>query len=118
MSSTYIHTYDPEEVPDAPWWVSGEDEFFSDWGCARKGINIVLVPCGSKEEALVVATNARAHGIKHVRVRSEMPHVFRTISVLTKETAPRWFEPGAFVPLKEHKDARRRATVGKEARDA
>jgi len=87
------------EIPDAEYYVTGTDTFFSySILCATK--DKVVLPCESRAEAEIVAANARNRSDqKYVSIRLTKPRITTGTrwSLLTKENgAARWFRPGGF----------------------
>lgn len=113
------------EIPSAPWYVTMNDAFLSGWGGAQNKIASYIYPCDSIEEARAVAGNARARtDQRRVAVVSgqsaagfpQRPKLVRghTYQVVTKDMAPRWYEPGAFAAQAKA----RRAEGGKRKHSA
>ena len=102
MSSKTIN--ERKQIPDAPCYVLSHDTFMSGWGDARGKQNTVILPCDSYHEAETVADNARRRtDQKRVRIVCNKPRLHDHVlySLLTKETAPYWYERGAFCRCKE-----------------
>ncbi len=47
------------EIPAAPYYVLTDDSFMSDWGGAEGRVNTIILPAADRDEAEIVATNAR-----------------------------------------------------------
>lgn len=87
------------EIPDAPFYVLSNDTFMSGWGWAQGRINTVILPAYSLEEAEIIAENARNRSDQQrVRIVGNKPKLRRDVhySLLTRENAGRWYEPGGF----------------------
>lgn len=91
------------EIPEAPYYVLANDSFMSGWGPAAGKTNTVILPCRSYEEAEVVAANARARSdMRRVRIAYLPPKLSKRniYSLMDRETAGRWYTPGAFAKTK------------------
>ncbi len=87
------------QIPDAPYYVLSNDTFMSGWGHARGHVNTIILPAYSLVEAEVIAQNARSRTDQtRVRIVGNKPRMRRGVaySLLTRETADRWYEPGGF----------------------
>jgi hypothetical protein len=90
------------EIPDAPYYVIAHDTFMSGWGRAEGKENWVILPAETELVAQDIAENARNRTeMKSVRITAEKPtpwadRGFRVWSLLTRETAARWYQQGAF----------------------
>src|SRR5256885_5162881 len=90
-----------EAIPPAPYYVLSDDSFMSDWGQAEGRVNTIIFPCSDQAEADIVATNARNRDEqRNVRIIDRKPALSSGVvySLLTKEEASRWYEPGSFAP--------------------
>jgi hypothetical protein len=95
--STIITT--AEAIPTAPYYVLSDDSFMSDWGEAEGRVNTIILPCSDRTEADIVATNARNRDEqRNVRIIDRKPPLSSGVvySLMTKEEASRWYEPGGF----------------------
>ncbi len=83
-----------EDVPKAPLYVVMIDKFMSDWGQSKGKNNVVIFPCMNDKEADHVAAFAEKRSeMRRIRVQSYLPSFTKsnTYSVLTVDTAPRWY---------------------------
>ena len=90
-----------EAIPPAPYYVLSDDSFMSDWGQAEGRVNTIILPCSDRAEADMVATNARNRDEqRNVRIIDRKPALSSGVvySLMTKEEASRWYEPGSFAP--------------------
>jgi len=63
-----------DEIPAAPYYVLSDDAFMSDWGEAQGLVNTIIMPVASRDEADVVATNARNRDEqRNVRILDRTP---------------------------------------------
>jgi hypothetical protein len=98
MSTTVITA---TEIPAAPYYVLSDDAFMSDWGGAEGRVNTIILPASSREEAEIVATNARNRDEqRNVRILDRMPALSSGVvySLLDKASAARWYTPRTFEP--------------------
>jgi hypothetical protein len=73
----------------------------SDWGGAEGRVNTIILPCADRAEAEIVAANARNRDEqRNVRILNRKPALSSGVvySLMTKEEASRWYEPGGFTP--------------------
>jgi len=78
-----------------------DDAFMSDWGEAAGLLNTIILPVASRDEADVVATNARHRDEqRNVRIIDRMPALSSGVlyTLMDRESAARWYTPGAFEP--------------------
>ena len=90
---------DRHDIPDAMYYVLSNDTFFSGSDYCRGRTNTVILPCGSRAEAETVAANARNRtDQQRVRIVVHKPRLrdYVMYSLLTKQDAARWYEPGGF----------------------
>lgn len=99
------HVTNSNEIPDAPYYVTMQDPFFSGWGQADEmgadTIAVYIAPCESEAEANTVYANAMAReDQEHVRIVTEkpLPGEGQHVMLMSKEEAPKWYEPGGFTP--------------------
>ncbi len=95
--STQIQT--ASDIPAAPYYVTALDTFMSGWGEASGRRNYVCLPCESREEAEVVAANAKARTDMervHIDTQKPEPTADVVLSLMTRDEAGRWYEPGGF----------------------
>ncbi|MFO7902321.1 MAG: hypothetical protein R6U98_06665 [Pirellulaceae bacterium] len=89
------------EIPDAPYYVMSNDSFMSGWGPAKGRINTIILPCESLREARIVEWNAgQRTDQQRVRIARNKPRLRDGVlySLMDKEEASRWYEPGGFAP--------------------
>ena len=48
------------EIPEAAYYVLGNDKFFSGWGLSEGKVNVAIVPCDNYTKALEVFFNFKA----------------------------------------------------------
>lgn len=97
------HVTKSSEIPDAPWYVTMVDPFFSGWGQADEvgadTVCIYVAPCESEAEAKIVYENAiNREDQEHVRIVSEkpVPGEGQHVRLMAKTEAPKWYEEGGF----------------------
>lgn len=88
------------DVTNAKVYVTCIDKALSGWGFARGRKNKLVFLCESRQEAEVVAANARARkDQRNVRITTRMPRMsddrFYT-QVKSKSDYPSWYKPGWF----------------------
>ncbi len=84
-----------------PGYVLSDDSFMSDWGGAEGRVNTIILPAADRDEAEIVATNARNRDEqRNVRIIDRTPTLSSGVfySLLDKASAARWYTPGAFEP--------------------
>ena len=84
----------------AMYYVTMTDSFLSGWGKAKNKTAKYVIPCSNKEEAEVVARNARARSeMKYVSIALEKP-VYDPkryqVTYGNKTKSKNWFIPGYF----------------------
>lgn len=87
------------QIPEARFYVLSNDTFMSGWGPARGKINTIILPCESLEEAETVESNCHDRTDQNrVRIVGNKPRLRDGVlySLLTRETAPFWYQDGAF----------------------
>ena len=88
------------EIPEAEYYVTAEDSFMSGWGEAEGMTSLVLLPCADREEARIVADNVRSHReMRRVHTHAnppDLPYTSCHVSLMTRTSASRWYEPDAF----------------------
>ncbi len=97
--STIITSADA--IPTTPYYVLSDDSFMSDWGEAQNRVNTIILPCTDQSEADIVATNARNRDEqRNVRIMDHKPALSSGViySLMDRESAARWYTPGAFEP--------------------
>jgi hypothetical protein len=76
------------------------DSFLSGWGAAKGKKSKLVFECDSLDEARLLRLNALDRSdMAYVYIKTKKPYYSpRThhVEVLNKETAPRWYKPGAF----------------------
>lgn len=90
---------DQSELPSAPFYVTMLDSFMSGWGPAEGRDARYVAVCDSREQAEIVAANARARGDQgDVVIVDQAPHIHREslFVLMTSENSSRWYEAGAF----------------------
>lgn len=82
------------------FYVTMTDTFMSGWGCAKDKINKLVLECETREEAQIVADNARKRGeMKCVNICSKRPYYNPKryhVSWHDKNEYKRWYEINAF----------------------
>lgn len=95
MSENITHRW---EIPDAPLYVVGNDNFFSGWGLSNNRINTFILPCKDLAEANYVADYARSRAeSRYVRIVGNKPRLnlnTHTYSLLLRSDASRWYPKG------------------------
>jgi len=92
------------EIPDAPYYVLSNDTFMSGWGFAKGRINTIILPCENLREARIVEWNAHQRtDQQRVRIVRHKPRIRDGVlySLMNREEASRWYEPGGFAPTFE-----------------
>lgn len=87
------------QIPAAPYYVVTEDSFMSGWGPARGKVNVIILPCATYDEALIVEQNAKARGDqKRVRINATRPRIrpHWLVSLHTRDDYDAWYTPGYF----------------------
>ena len=84
----------------AMYYVTMTDSFLSGWGKAKNRIAKYVLPASNKEEAEIVARNARARGeMKYVNIALEKP-VYDPkkyqVTYGNKTESKNWYIPGYF----------------------
>jgi len=90
-----------DAIPAAPYYVLSDDSFMSDWGEAEGRVNTIILPATDRDEAEVVAANARNRDEqRNVRILDRTPALSSGViySLMDKADAARWYTPGAFQP--------------------
>jgi len=90
-----------DAIPAAHYYVLSDDAFMSDWGEAQGLVNTIILPVASRDEADVVATNARNRDEqRNVRILDRTPALSSGViyTLMDRESAARWYTPGAFEP--------------------
>ncbi len=98
MSTTITMT---TEIPAAPYYVLTDDSFMSDWGGAEGRVNTIILPAADRDEAEIVAANARNRDEqRNVRILDRTPALSSGVvySLMDKASAARWYTPHAFEP--------------------
>jgi len=89
-----------EEIPTSRFYVTCKDTFMSGWGKATDADNIVILPCDSKSEAEIVSDNANGRTDQvNVKIHSVKPRLRESgavYSLMDREDASRWYEPGSW----------------------
>lgn len=82
------------------YYVTMKDTFMSDWGPAEGKDNILVLHCDTKEEAEIVAENARNRGDQiNIRIRDTYYYYnpkFNCIQDKTRDDMPLWYKKGGF----------------------
>ena len=84
----------------AMYYVTMTDSFLSGWGKAKNKIAKYVIACNNREEAEIVAKNARSRDeMKYVNIALERPSYDPKryqVSYANKTKAKNWFIPGYF----------------------
>ena len=108
-----------DEIPEASFYVSYKDTFFSGWRSVDNKDNVVIIPCKNHDEALLVMNNVtnRPDAV-NINMASSVDHFKRRFlnnpcifSLLTKESAPLFFKPGYFKTAKVIRRAKESLTT-------
>lgn len=88
------------------YYVSTTDEFLTRWGGAEGKINKLVFYCDSKEQAEIVAENAKNQGQTDIKIHTVRPQdLFSLDKYLTQkktiEVYPNWYKENYFKPKPE-----------------
>lgn len=98
-----VHAPTTDDIPDAPFYVTMTDPFFSGWGQADEvgedTVAIYVAVCDDEEEAEIVRANAEARGDQEdVTITSLKPMVGegQHVMVMSRADSGRWYLEGGW----------------------
>ena len=81
-------------------YVTMTDKFLSGWGHCEGRINKLILECETREEADIVASNAKARGdMKYINIVYNKPYYSSRrylAQYVSKEDYANWYKPGFF----------------------